>query len=91
MNRKDQIKTQVREAIELLPDMATAIKGFDPASAVAHFPTAATLGVAGVVGYLSKKFGKRKDNTPASPLGTAKVKPRGIPGIFSIGDPRQRS
>ena len=91
MDRKDQIKAQVQEAIELLPDVANAVKAFDPVSTVSHFPSAAALGVAGIASYISKKFGKGNKIKPQPPLGKPEVKRKGIPGIISIGDPRQRS
>lgn len=86
MDRKDQIKVQVREVVELLPDLATAAKVFDPSSAISQIPAAIIPALAFVGNYAKEKL-KGKGKSKPAPLGKPGT-PRGIPGILTT---RQRS
>jgi len=85
MDRKDQIRAQVREAVELIPDMANAIKSFDPSGVISHVPYVAGLAGAALVGAIGRR--KKQPKAPP-PLGPRESQIREIPGILTT---RQRS
>jgi hypothetical protein len=92
MTRKDEIRIKVAEAVELLPDIANAVKSVDIPSMLSQTPHIAGLGAAAIGSWASKRFGRKNPPSQNRPTkDPKKIKPKSIPGIFSIGDPRARS